>query len=125
MLHAKYCTVVFKPSSLTPTIAFKLVEVLHRAGLPRGVLNKVVASGSSVGDELITNKRVSAVSFTGSSEVGLGIHRKAEELDRLIRVQLELGGKNALVVAEDIYLNEFVELAVRGGQTNWSGVHSN
>jgi aldehyde dehydrogenase (NAD+) len=108
-------TVVFKPSSLTPTIAFKFVEVLHRAGLPRGVLNLVVASGSSVGDELITNKRISAVSFTGSSEVGLRIHRKAGELDRFIRVQLELGGKNALVIAEDADLNEAVELTVRGG----------
>ncbi len=77
-------------------------------------MNMVVASGSSDGDKLITNKRISAVSFTGYSEVGLGIHRKAGELDRFIRVKLELGGE-CPVVAEDADLNEAVELAVRGG----------
>jgi aldehyde dehydrogenase (NAD+) len=108
-------TVVFKPSSLTPTIAMKFVDALYRAGLPKGVLNMVVGSGSSIGDELIVNKKISAVSFTGSTEVGLNIHRKAGDLDRFLRIQLELGGKNALVVAEDADLGEAVDIAVRGG----------
>jgi aldehyde dehydrogenase (NAD+) len=108
-------TVVFKPSSLTPTIAMKFVNALYRAGLPKGVLNMVVESGSSIGDELVTNKKVPAISFTGSTEVGLSIHRKVRNLNRFIRVQLELGGKNALVVAEDADLSEAVEIAVSEG----------
>jgi len=107
-------TVVFKPASITPTVAYRFVEILHRAGLPKGVVNLVIGSGGTVGREILTNRKIEAVSFTGSHEVGLEVHKVVGSLDRFVRLQLELGGKNAVIVAEDARLDEAVEIIVRG-----------
>jgi len=107
-------TVVFKPASLAPTIAYRFVEILHRAGLPPGVVNLVIGSGEKIGREMITNKHVEAVSFTGSTNTGLEINRIAGSLDRYVRLQMELGGKNATIVTEDAPLSEAVEIIVKG-----------
>ena len=92
-------TVVFKPADLVPGCAWALADLLHRAGLPAGVFNLVMGRGSAIGDTLIGSPDVDAISFTGSIETGKGIARKAVE--RLARVQLEMGGKNPLVVLDD------------------------
>jgi acyl-CoA reductase-like NAD-dependent aldehyde dehydrogenase len=105
-------TVVFKPASDTPLIAFRLVEALHKAGLPAGVINFVTGSASRTGTPLVTHPAVKAVTFTGSTGAG----EKINQAVRLsTRVQLELGGKNPLVVLEDADIDLAVELAVKGG----------
>ena len=92
-------TVVLKPASLTPLCATFLVQALADAGIPDGVVNLVLGSGREVGDVLVTDPRVKAISFTGSTEVGLAINGKAAPLGK--RVQAELGGHNAVVVLAD------------------------
>jgi len=105
-------TVVFKPASDTPLIAFRLVEALHDAGLPAGVLNFVTGSASKTAAPLVAHPAVKAVTFTGSTSAGESIRRSV----RLsTRIQLELGGKNPLVVLEDADLDHAAELAVKGG----------
>lgn len=104
--------VVFKPASQTPLIAMEFLNILDAAGLPKGVLNMVVGLGSVVGDVLATSTKVRAISFTGSSETGKYINGTAGQ--RMLRMQLELGGKNALVVMDDADINLAVELAARG-----------
>ena len=105
--------VVFKPASLSPWIGLEMVQALVEAGLPAGVINLVTGSGSVVGDEMITNPLVDAISFTGSYEVGRQLYQKA--MSRMVRVQTEMGGKNPLVVLADADLNLAVQLAVIGG----------
>ncbi|MDU0202672.1 MULTISPECIES: aldehyde dehydrogenase family protein [Paenibacillus] len=105
-------TVVFKPASNTPLIAYRLVEALHQAGLPAGVINFVTGSASKTGVPLVTHSAVKAVTFTGSTGAGEKINRQV----RLsTRVQLELGGKNPLIVMDDANIDHAVELAVKGG----------
>lgn len=106
-------TVVFKPAELVPGSAFELVEILNRAGLPEGVLNLVLGRGSVVGDILTTDPEVNAVTFTGSVEVGRGILAADAPLTR--KVQLELGGKNPMIVVDDANLGLAVEALVQGG----------
>lgn len=108
-------TVVFKPASLTPLIGLKIVEALRNAGLPDGVLNFITGPGASVGMELVENDKVAAISFTGSYEVGEKIHRTCSQGDGMPRVQLEMGGKNPLVVLSDADIPKAVEIAVKGG----------
>jgi aldehyde dehydrogenase (NAD+) len=103
---------VLKPSDLTPVSAALLFECLEAAGLPVGVANLVIGRGSVLGDMLVTHHLVQAVSFTGSTEVGLGIARKLES--RATKVQLEMGGKNPLVVLADANLEIAVEAAIVG-----------
>ncbi len=91
--------VVFKPASDTPIVATKLVEILEEAGLPGGVLNLVTGSGREVGDPLVKDPRVNAISFTGSTEAGRTIAESAGK--NLKRLGLELGGKNCIVVLDD------------------------
>jgi aldehyde dehydrogenase (NAD+) len=105
-------TVVFKPASDTPLIGYRLAEALHRAGLPPGVLNFVTGSASRLGTPLVTHPAVRGVTFTGSTAAGEQIHR-AVRLST--RVQLELGGKNPLIVLEDADLDLAVDLAIKGG----------
>jgi acyl-CoA reductase-like NAD-dependent aldehyde dehydrogenase len=107
------CTVVFKPASLVPACGLRLVEILHEAGLPPGVLNFVTGPGGIVGHEMVTHPSVRGVSFTGSYQVGHQIHQQAAPM--MTRTQLEMGGKNALIVLDDADLDLAVELAVRGG----------
>jgi len=90
-------TVVIKPASNAALNAASLMGILSEAGLPDGVVNMVTGSGGAVGDPLVTDPRVKAVSFTGSTSVGLGIQERAVGK----KVQLEMGGKNPYVVMED------------------------
>src|SRR6266702_5621639 len=105
-------TVVFKPATITAFTAMKVVEIFEEAGVPPGVLNMVVGAGSEVGDELITNSTVKAVSFTGSNEIGAALY--AQGAKRLMKVQCEMGGKNPLVVLEDADLELAVESTLQG-----------
>ena len=89
--------VVIKPASNASLNAAELVRALEEAGLPDGVLNMVTGPGGEVGDALVTDPRVKALSFTGSTSVGLGIQERAVGK----KVQLEMGGKNPYVVMED------------------------
>jgi acyl-CoA reductase-like NAD-dependent aldehyde dehydrogenase len=100
-------TVVFKPASLTPHSGAIFVEAFEEAGLPAGVLNLVTGSGGTVGEEMVTNPAIRAISFTGSTPVGTGIHAKAAAT--LARTQLEMGGKNPAVVLADADLDAAAE----------------
>ncbi|MGI9381889.1 MAG: aldehyde dehydrogenase family protein, partial [Methyloligellaceae bacterium] len=104
--------VVLKPAELVPGCAWAITDILHRAGLPPGVLNLVNGPGSVVGQAILDDPRVDAISFTGS--VGTG-RRVAEACARhMRRCQLEMGGKNPLVVLDDADLEVAVECAVNG-----------
>ncbi|WP_379062679.1 aldehyde dehydrogenase family protein [Mesorhizobium sp. UC22_110] len=103
--------VILKPSELTNAIAWELASILHDAGIPRGVF-QMIMGGGDVGAALVSNPGVDAVSFTGSGAVGGLI--AARVIGRGARLQLELGGKNPLVVADDADLDKAVDAAVRG-----------
>ena len=105
-------TVVFKPATITPATAVRLVELLAEAGVPKGVLNLVLGSGSEAGDEIVNHRAVRAVSFTGSNEVGVGLYEQCAR--RGAKVQCEMGGKNPVVVMEDADMNLAVESTVQG-----------
>ena len=104
--------VVFKPAELVPGCAWALAEILSRSGLPAGVFNLVMGRGSVVGQALVVHAGVDAISFTGSVDTGRTVARGA--VARLAKVQLEMGGKNALVVLDDADLDKAVEVAVQG-----------
>src|SRR5206468_5212225 len=105
-------TVVMKPAALVPGCAWALAEILAKAGLPAGVFNLVMGRGSIVGEALVTNLDVAALSFTGSVETGRAIAAKA--VARMAKLQLEMGGKNPLVVLDDADLATAVNCAVQG-----------
>jgi acyl-CoA reductase-like NAD-dependent aldehyde dehydrogenase len=100
--------VVLKPASTTPLTALRLGEILAEAGLPPGVFNIVVGSGSTVGEWLVTDKRVAKVSFTGSPPVGEAIVRKAG----LKKVTMELGNNSGTIIEPDANLEEAVPRCV-------------
>ncbi len=102
--------VVWKPSEKTPGISAAIAEIAGAAGVPAGVFNMVIGNGPDIGAAVVEN--ADAISFTGSSATGRRIAVRCAE--RLIRVQLEMGGKNPLVVLDDADLNLAVELAVNG-----------
>ena len=105
-------TVVFKPADLTPGCAWAIVDILNRAGLPRGVLNLVMGRGATVGQTLLDSPDVRAISFTGSQGTG---RRVAEASTRVMRkFQLEMGGKNPMVVLDDADLDVAVEACLNG-----------
>jgi len=106
-------TVVLKPALLTPLCAVALVEALVEAGIPDGVVNLVLGSGAEVGDVLVTDERVKAISFTGSTATGLGINTKAAPLGK--KVQAEMGGHNAVIVLEDADLDRAATGVVAAG----------
>ncbi len=105
-------TVVFKPATLVPGCAWELTDILARAGLPDGVLNLVVGRGSEVGETLLAHDGVDAVTFTGSVETGRRVAAACAR--RQAKFQLEMGGKNPLVVLDDADLDQAVECAVNG-----------
>ncbi|WP_066173871.1 aldehyde dehydrogenase family protein [Bacillus marinisedimentorum] len=105
-------TVVFKPSSETPLIAYRLAEALHEAGIPEGVLNFVTGSSRDIGDTLVEHQAVRAVTFTGSTGAGEHIHSK---VSLTTRTQMELGGKNPIIVMDDADIDLAVKLTVNGG----------
>jgi acyl-CoA reductase-like NAD-dependent aldehyde dehydrogenase len=104
--------VVFKPADLVPASAWHLVDILNRAGLPPGTLNLVMGRGRDIGDVLTGDPGVHAVSFTGSTSTG---HRVAANAQvHGARVQLEMGGKNPLVILDDADLDAAVAGAIDG-----------
>lgn len=104
--------VVLKPSPLTPATARMVIECFEEAGLPKGVLNLVQGEGPEVGEEIVTNPKVGAISFTGSNAVGTLIYSQAAPL--LKKVQCEMGGKNAAVILEDADLSLALEGVILG-----------
>jgi aldehyde dehydrogenase (NAD+) len=105
-------TVVFKPSSDAPLTGLRLVEALVAGGAPKGVINFVTGRPSDVAEALIASPQVRGVTFTGSTSAGEQIHRAAA---MTTRTQMELGGKNPLIVMEDADLDLAAELTVKGG----------
>ncbi len=105
-------TVVCKPADLVPGCAWAIAEILSRAGLPPGVFNLTMGRGSVVGEVLVNDPDVAAISFTGSVSTGRAIAAKA--VARMARIQLEMGGKNPLVVLDDADLATAVNVAVQG-----------
>ncbi|MBB5787256.1 aldehyde dehydrogenase family protein [Jiangella mangrovi] len=105
-------TVVLKPADLVPATAHALTRIIESAGFPPGVFNLVTGRGSVVGEAIIGHPGVDALTFTGSEQVGR--HVAAAGAARMVRVQLEMGGKNPLVVLADADLDAAVEVAVNG-----------
>lgn len=105
-------TVVLKPAELTPASASALADIIHDAGLPPGVFNLVMGQGSVLGDALAHHEQIDALSFTGSERVGKQL--AAIGAQRLMPVQLEMGGKNPLVIAADADLDIAVDCAIQG-----------
>ena len=104
--------VVFKPADLVPGCSWALAEIISRAGLPPGVFNLLIGRGSVVGQAMVDHEEVDAISFTGSVATGKNIGASA--LKRMAKMQLEMGGKNPLVVLDDANLEQAVEVAVQG-----------
>jgi aldehyde dehydrogenase (NAD+) len=105
-------TVVFKPADLVPGTAWALVEILSRAGLPKGVLNLVMGRGSVVGQTMLDSRGVNAISFTGSVETGAKVAMACSS--RGAKYQLEMGGKNPLVVLDDANIDAAVAASIDG-----------
>jgi aldehyde dehydrogenase (NAD+) len=105
-------TVVFKPSSDAPLIGYRLAEAFVQAGIPAGVINYITGRASDIGAVITEAPVVRAVSFTGSTAAGEHIHRS---VPITTRTQMELGGKNPLIVMDDADLDRAVDLAVKGG----------
>jgi alpha-ketoglutaric semialdehyde dehydrogenase len=105
-------TVVFKPADLVPGSAHALSEIIIRAGVPAGVFNLVMGRGSVVGEAMLNSPKVSAISFTGSVPTGRKVAQTCITADPMKKVQLEMGGKNPMVVLDDADLKVAVECAV-------------
>jgi alpha-ketoglutaric semialdehyde dehydrogenase len=105
--------VVLKPADLVPGSAWAIADILHRAGLPAGVFNLVMGRGSEVGQVLLDDKRVHAISFTGSVATGQRIAQAC--VARMAKFQLEMGGKNPMVVLDDADLDVAVGAALNSG----------
>jgi len=105
-------TVVFKPADFVPGSAWALADIIVRSGIPPGVFNLAMGRGSVVGEAMVTDPAVAAISFTGSVSTGRGIAAKA--IARMAKLQLEMGGKNPLVVLDDADLATAVNVAVQG-----------
>lgn len=105
--------VVLKPADLVPGSAWAIADILHRAGLPAGVFNLVMGRGSEVGQVLLEDRRVNAISFTGSVATGQRIAQAC--VARMAKFQLEMGGKNPMVVLDDADLDVAVNAALNSG----------
>jgi acyl-CoA reductase-like NAD-dependent aldehyde dehydrogenase len=105
-------TVVFKPADLVPGCSWAIVDILVRAGLPKGVLNLVMGKGSVVGQAMLDSSDINALTFTGS--VGTGQRVAAASVKVMRKFQLEMGGKNPLLVVDDADLGVAVEVAANG-----------
>ncbi len=104
--------VVFKPADLVPASSWAIADIISRAGVPAGAFNLVMGRGSVVGEAIVNDPRVDAISFTGSVETGRKIAAKA--VAQMKKLQLEMGGKNPLVVLDDADIKTAVESAVNG-----------
>lgn len=105
-------SIVFKPAGLVPGCAWALVDILKKAGLPDGVLNLVMGSGGTVGETILSSTKLNAVTFTGS--VSTGAHVAAKCSATMKKYQLEMGGKNPMVVLDDADLATAVDVCVNG-----------
>ncbi|PFI59203.1 aldehyde dehydrogenase [Priestia megaterium] len=103
-------TIVLKPASQTPFSALFIAELLEQAGLPKGALNIITGSGSVIGDIIVTDERISMITFTGSPSVGIAIKNKAG----LKRVTLELGSNSALIVDDVIEVDKIISRCITG-----------
>ena len=103
-------TVILKPASAAPLSAWRIVEALHQAGAPKGVVNFVAGPGGELGQALVNAGPLKAVSFTGSCAIGEWLHAEASK--RRLRIQLEMGGKNPTIVLADADFNAAVENVV-------------
>jgi aldehyde dehydrogenase (NAD+) len=106
--------VVFKPAELVPGSAHALAEIIVRAGVPEGVFNLVMGKGSVVGQRMLEHPDIAAISFTGSVPTGRRLAAAAIQAEPMKKIQLEMGGKNPLVVLDDADLSIAVECAVNG-----------
>lgn len=104
--------VVMKPADLVPGCAWALAEIISRSGIPDGVFNLVMGRGSKVGQTILTNRGVVAVSFTGSVQTGATVAQTCAA--RGAKFQLEMGGKNPMIVLDDANLENAVDCAVQG-----------
>lgn len=106
-------TVVLKPSSDAPAIGYKFMEVMEEAGLPAGVVNFLTGPGAEAGDYIVTHAKTRFIAFTGSKAVGLGISEKAAKVAPgqiwIKRAVLEMGGKDAILVADDADIDAAAE----------------
>ena len=102
-------TAIVKPSSQTPVIAARFVELIHQCGLPEGVVNLVTGSGSKIGDYLARHKDIHIIAFTGSMAVGKGLITIGAQVSsgqtHIKRVIAEMGGKNAIIIDDDADLD--------------------
>jgi alpha-ketoglutaric semialdehyde dehydrogenase len=105
-------TMVFKPATVTPLTAAKVVEIFAEAGVPAGVLNMILGSGSEVGDEIVEHDDVRALSFTGSNEIGGALYSAGAR--KMKKCQCEMGGKNPVVILADADLDLAVESTLIG-----------
>jgi len=103
-------TVVLKPASAAPLSSWRIVEALHEAGIPKGVVNFVAGSGGELGQALVGAGPLKGISFTGSCEIGNWLHAEASR--RRLRIQLEMGGKNPTIVLADAHFPSAVENVV-------------
>lgn len=109
-------TVVLKPAEQTPLSAFFIAGLFREAGLPAGALNVITGDGKLIGDYLVTDPRINAVTFTGSTQVGIGIRAKAG----LKRVTLELGSNSAVIIDRSANLEPIVSRCI-GGAFSYQG----
>jgi acyl-CoA reductase-like NAD-dependent aldehyde dehydrogenase len=107
-------TVVLKPATQTPLSSFFLAELLQEAGLPAGALNVVTGSGRVVGEKIVTDDRISVITFTGSPTVGIGIRNKAG----LKRTTLELGSNAAVIIDKGVDIDSIISRCVSGAFSN-------
>lgn len=103
-------TIVLKPASQTPLSAFFIAELLEEAGLPAGALNVISGSGRLIGDKIVTDDRISMITFTGSPGVGIGLRQKAG----LKRVTLELGSNSAVIIDKNVDVDKIISRCVTG-----------
>lgn len=106
-------TVVLKPAQETAVTAAKLIECFEEAGIPEGVVNLVTGRGSVIGERLIHHPDVNGLTFTGSNEIGKHVAEGA--VARGAKYQLEMGGKNPIIIADDADLEDAVEATISGG----------
>nr|WP_245815514.1 alpha-ketoglutaric semialdehyde dehydrogenase GucD [Seinonella peptonophila] len=106
-------TVILKPAQESTITAAQLIDCFHEAQLPAGVINLVMGKGSTVGTRLIENQKVNGITFTGSNRVGRIVAKGA--IERGAKYQLEMGGKNPVIIAADADLEQAVEATISGG----------
>lgn len=104
------CTVVLKPSPETPLSAIEIIKIFEKAGMPKGVVNLVTGDAEEIGKELLKNKKVKMITFTGSTNVGKYLMR--ESANTVKKIALELGGHAPMIVFEDADLNKASDLAL-------------